>query len=53
MRVQVWMEPTEWAEIKKAAAREQVETGETVSASAWVREACREKMDRGKESTRD
>jgi len=40
------MEPDEWAEVKKAAARHQVQTGDSYSASAYVRDAVREKLER-------
>jgi len=33
-----------YAEVVRAAAREQAATGETVSVAEWVREACRKRL---------
>ena len=35
-----------YAEVVRATAREQVETGKTVSVAEWIREACRQRLER-------
>lgn len=52
MRHSVWMQAEEWKDVQRAAARQQLQTGDRTTAAEFIRQAIREKIERQESATK-